>query len=117
MTMMSVKRGDYGGWTSVWWLVATAGLMVASWIWLFRLQEQRKKAGPKGWPVIGNLLELRRNRDRTLDWVVDYFDGGRVKTWSMRRFLTTTQVFLTVDPANVEHILVTNFINYGKVGI
>jgi hypothetical protein len=117
MMMMMMVSMHYGGWTSsVGWLLVAAALMVASWVWLYRLQEQHKRAGPKKWPLLGNLLELRRNQHRMLDWVVDYFDQGRVKTWSMRRFLTTKDVFFTVDPVNVEYILASNFKNYGKVG-
>ncbi|CAM8938994.1 unnamed protein product [Rhodiola kirilowii] len=83
--------------------------MVASWIFIHRWS-QRRKMGPKTWPVFGAALEQLINYDRMHDWLVKYLAESKTVVVPMP-FTTYTYI---ADPENVEHILRTNFANYPK---
>ncbi|KAH7298296.1 hypothetical protein KP509_25G036100 [Ceratopteris richardii] len=74
---------------------------------------QRYTKDPKTWPLLGSQLEASRNYDRLLDWTTSFFtdDHRTIKMTFLSR-----RSYYTVDPANVEHILKTNFENYPKGG-
>ncbi|KAI3942737.1 hypothetical protein MKW92_045594 [Papaver armeniacum] len=71
---------------------------------------QRNVKDPKSWPFIGVLIELLMNYHRMHDWLTEYFVES--KTFKVPLpFKTLTYI---ADPANVEHVLKTNFHNYPK---
>ncbi|KAG0607846.1 hypothetical protein M758_8G059500 [Ceratodon purpureus] len=72
---------------------------------------QRGRKGPVQWPILGATPEILQNYGFFNDWPVQYFlrDG---LTFSCK-MANLTYTF-TADPANVEHILKTNFANYPK---
>lgn len=84
--------------------------MSASWIFIHRLK-QRNTKGPKTWPFLGASIEQLMNYDRMHDWLVEYLAKSRTVVVPMP-FMTYTYI---ADPANVEHVLKTNFSNYPKV--
>ncbi|KAI3944109.1 hypothetical protein MKW92_037311 [Papaver armeniacum] len=71
---------------------------------------QRNVKGPKSWPIIGVLIELLMNYHRMHDWVTEYF----VESKTFKVPLPFTTLTFIADPANVEHVLKTNFSNYPK---
>ncbi|KAE8707351.1 CYP704B1 protein [Hibiscus syriacus] len=83
--------------------------MFISWIFVYR-RNQRNKKGPKTWPLIGAALEQLMNYDRMHDWLVGYLSELRTVVVPMP-FTTYNYI---ADPANVEHVLKTNFANYPK---
>ncbi|XVE85835.1 hypothetical protein DITRI_Ditri17bG0123300 [Diplodiscus trichospermus] len=83
--------------------------MVISWIFIYRWS-QRNKKGPKTWPFIGAAVEQLVNYDRMHDWLVKYLSESKTVVVPMP-FTTYTYI---ADPANVEHVLKTNFANYPK---
>lgn len=84
--------------------------MVVSWIVAHRWS-QRNRKGPKTWPFLGAALEQLMNYDRMHDWLVKYLSNSKTVVVPMP-FTTYTYI---ADPANVEHVLKTNFNNYPKV--
>lgn len=84
--------------------------MVVSWIFTYRWN-QRNRKGPKTWPFIGASIEQFMNYDRMHDWLVKYLSKSKTVVVPMP-FTTYTYI---ADPANVEHVLKTNFANYPKV--
>lgn len=86
--------------------------MVLTWILIHRWN-QRNKKGPKTWPLVGAAIEQFINYDRMHDWLVNYLSESKTVVIPMP-FTTYTY---TADPANVEHVLKTNFANYPKVNI
>ncbi|KAJ4845689.1 hypothetical protein Tsubulata_028768 [Turnera subulata] len=90
----------------MWMLVS---VLVLSWI-LINRWNQRNKKGPKTWPILGAAIEQFRNYDRMHDWLVNYLSETRTVVVPMP-FTTYTYI---ADPANVEHVLKTNFPNYPK---
>lgn len=84
--------------------------MVLSWIFIHRWS-QRNQKGPKTWPIVGAAIEQLMNYDRMHDWLVKYLSEMRTVVVPMP-FTTYTYI---ADPANVEHVLKTNFANYPKV--
>ncbi|KAL6009086.1 hypothetical protein ACLOJK_022313 [Asimina triloba] len=90
-------------------LISIATAMILSWVVIHRWV-QRRKAGPKTWPLIGAAIEQLMNYDRMHDWLVDYLSKTRSVTVPMP-FTSYTYI---ADPANVEHVLKTNFANYPK---
>ncbi|KAJ0977987.1 hypothetical protein J5N97_013461 [Dioscorea zingiberensis] len=64
------------------------------------------------YPVIGNLLQFLRHRHRFLDWMTDLLTASPTNTITFRRLGTSGIV--TANPANVEHLLKTNFHAFPK---
>lgn len=89
------------------WMIAC---MVLAWIFIHRLT-QRYKKGPKTWPLVGAAIEQLINFDRMHDWLAEYLSESKTVVVPMP-FTTYTYI---ADPANVEHVLKTNFANYPKV--
>ncbi|KAI4313691.1 hypothetical protein L6164_026649 [Bauhinia variegata] len=83
--------------------------MAVSWIFMHRWS-QRNKKGPKTWPFFGAAIEQLVNYDRMHDWLVKYLSESKTVVVPMP-FTTYTYI---ADPANVEHVLKTNFNNYPK---
>lgn len=81
-----------------------------SWILIHRWG-QRNKKGPKTWPLLGSAIEQIQNYNQMHDWMAQYLSKWRTVTVPMP-FVNYTY---TADPANVEHVLKTNFANYPKV--
>ncbi|KAI3944104.1 hypothetical protein MKW92_037306 [Papaver armeniacum] len=71
---------------------------------------QRNIKGPKSWPIIGAIIELQMNLHRMHDWLTDYF----VESKTFKVQLPNITVTFISEPANVEHVLKTNFNNYPK---
>lgn len=85
---------------------------IFTWIFLHRWNQRHHK-GPKTWPLVGAAIEQLVNYDRMHDWLVNYLSKSRTVVVPMP-FTTYTYI---ADPANVEHVLKTNFANYPKVSI
>jgi hypothetical protein len=62
-------------------------------------------------PVAGTVLHQMFNFHRLLEYMTDL--TNKRKTYRLLSF-TRSEVY-TSNPANIEHILLTNFSNYGKV--
>jgi hypothetical protein len=80
-------------------------------LWMYRRQ-QRQRIEPKEWPLLGATLETLQNFNRMHDWILSYFQKG-LKTFKVP--VPDCTYTYTVDPANVEYILKTNFANFPKV--
>ncbi|XP_024543474.1 cytochrome P450 704B1 [Selaginella moellendorffii] len=92
-------------------LILLGLLAFASWCAIHRIR-QIGTPGFKTWPLIGVTLEVAANYHRIYDWLSWNF---RVKeTMTMSATMPGRSYVFTVDPANVEHILKTNFANYPK---
>lgn len=83
---------------------------VLTWIAIHRWSK-RNTQGPKTWPLVGAAIEQLMNYDNMHDWLVKYLSKSRTVVVPMP-FTTYTYI---ADPANVEHVLKTNFANYPKV--
>jgi cytochrome P450 len=70
--------------------------------------------GPKykSWPLIGNLLDHIGNSYRINDYLTEVTEQLDGKTWSIN--VPIIRQLIITDPANVEHMLKTNFDNYEK---
>ncbi|GAA5807169.1 hypothetical protein MFLAVUS_000523 [Mucor flavus] len=67
---------------------------------------------PKGLPIVGNLLNISKNKDRYFEYVVEIYE--KLDTLTLSSSLTLPSNISTVDPRNVEYILKHNFENYSK---
>ncbi|XP_044490946.1 cytochrome P450 704B1 [Mangifera indica] len=83
--------------------------MILSWLFIHRWS-QRNKKGPKTWPLVGAAIEQLMNYEQMHDWLVKYLSQLRTVVVPMP-FTTYTYI---AHPANVEHVLKTNFANYPK---
>lgn len=90
-------------------------IISACWIIIVHRWNQRKKMrrGPKTWPIVGAAIEQFVNYHRMHDWILGYLNLYRTVVVPMP-FTTYTYI---ADPANVQHILKTNFANYPKVQV
>ncbi|XP_041026694.1 cytochrome P450 94A1-like [Juglans microcarpa x Juglans regia] len=82
---------------------------------LFKYTSKKKPIhkGFKVYPILGTLPELLQNRHRFLDWTTETLDNCLTNTSVFRR-PGKIQGVITSNPANVEHVLKTNFENYPK---
>ncbi|RZC85284.1 hypothetical protein C5167_041468 [Papaver somniferum] len=83
--------------------------VVSAYVFMHRWN-QRNVKGPKSWPIIGVLVEVLMNYYRMHDWITDY--SVESKTFNVPLPFTTATFI--ADPANIEHILKTNFDNYPR---
>lgn len=84
--------------------------MILSWLFIHRWSQRNKKC-PKTWPLVGAAIEQLMNYEQMHDWLVKYLSQLRTVVVPMP-FTTYTYI---AHPANVEHVLKTNFANYPKV--
>jgi cytochrome P450 len=70
-------------------------------------------SGPRSYPVIGCLVAFYQNRWRLLDWYTELLAASPTQTIVVDR-LGARRTVVTANPANVEHILKSNFGNYPK---
>ncbi|XAR58613.1 hypothetical protein NMG60_11014084 [Bertholletia excelsa] len=68
---------------------------------------------PRSYPIIGSFFDMYKNRDRRIQWTSDLVLSSPTATFVLHRPLGSLHVF-TANPANVQHILKTNFPNYQK---
>ncbi|KAK3120052.1 hypothetical protein QOZ80_9AG0680670 [Eleusine coracana subsp. coracana] len=100
-----------------WWLVPCCLLLF---VWLNKQSSSSSSCavhggndGPRGYPVIGCLVAFYRNRRRLLDWYTELLAASPSQTIVVDR-LGARRTVVTANPANVEHILKSNFGNYPK---
>ncbi|KAK6931258.1 Cytochrome P450 [Dillenia turbinata] len=82
---------------------------ILSWILIHRWS-QRNNRGPKTWPLVEAAIEQLLNYDRMHDWLFKHLSQSKTVVVPMP---FTTYTYIAV-PANVEHVLKTNFANYPK---
>lgn len=83
---------------------------------LYLRQDPRKQPrahGLKVYPILGILPQFVKNQDRFLEWSTGVMKHSPTHTMSFK-VLGLTGGAITANPANVEHILKTNFGNYPK---
>ncbi|KAA0057776.1 cytochrome P450 94B3 [Cucumis melo var. makuwa] len=68
---------------------------------------------PSSYPFVGCLISFYKNRRRLLAWYTDLLSDSPTRTIVLHR-LGSRRTILTANPANVEHMLKTNFLNYPK---
>jgi len=68
---------------------------------------------PSPLPFLGQSKELHSYRHRALDWLTLYSQKFGGKTWTFK-VMFRPRVYVILSPENVEYILKTNFLNYGK---
>ncbi|XP_066312747.1 cytochrome P450 CYP94D108-like [Miscanthus floridulus] len=76
-------------------------------------KRQPRAAGLKVYPLLGTLPHFLKNHHRFLEWTTDILTRDPTHTMSVKA-LGLTGVAITASPANVEHIVKTNFANYPK---
>eukprot|EP01018_Ginkgo_biloba_P035872 Gb_08313 [translate_table: standard] len=70
--------------------------------------------GPPSYPIVGTLCAFLKNRHRFLEWITELLCKSPSCTVSLHGGPGGIQGVITANPANVEHILKTNFHNYPK---
>ncbi|KAK9749667.1 hypothetical protein RND81_02G142100 [Saponaria officinalis] len=79
----------------------------------FKRRNQRAGAGFKTVPILGTLPYFLLNRHRFLDWTTAILAAHPTHTAVFQRPGAALGV-ITANPAVVEHILKSNFLNYPK---
>ncbi|XP_011028759.1 PREDICTED: cytochrome P450 94A1-like [Populus euphratica] len=69
---------------------------------------------PKSYPLIGSSLAIFANRSRRIQWISDLIQNSPTATVVLHRFFLDDSHILTGNPANVQHMLKTQFHNYEK---
>ncbi|RWR79884.1 cytochrome P450 94B3 [Cinnamomum micranthum f. kanehirae] len=98
-------------------LLLLVSILSSSLLFLFSKKSPSKKSnGSSGfvtYPIVGNLPPFLKNRHRWLQWLTEVL---REQPTNMITFWRPGNLrgVITANPANVEHILKTNFLNYPK---
>lgn len=97
--------------------IATAAILaLAAGAVVLAFYLERRPAGLPGPPegfFLQGTWEMMCNTPRVLDWFLECTERYDWKTWSFK-WWGQGRVYFTQDPKNIEHILKTNFKNYGK---
>ncbi|MBA0761763.1 hypothetical protein Gotri_024358 [Gossypium trilobum] len=68
---------------------------------------------PRSYPFLGSLISFYKNQYRLLDWYTELLSESPCQTIVVSR-LGARRTVVTANPANVEHMLKTNFNNFPK---
>ncbi|XP_048443848.1 cytochrome P450 94B3-like [Pyrus x bretschneideri] len=79
----------------------------------FASLKKYKHIGFKNYLILGTLPEFLKNRHRFLEWTTEILTSCPTSTAIFSRPVKICSV-ITTNPANVEHMLKTNFKNYPK---
>uniref|UniRef100_A0A1W7HBP1 Cytochrome P450 n=1 Tax=Scoparia dulcis TaxID=107240 RepID=A0A1W7HBP1_SCODU len=88
---------------------------------LKRIQESSTQSSPrpnpfpKSYPIIGSFFSLLKNNERFSQWTSEIVKSTPNLTFTLNLGFGRSNV-VTANPANVEHVLKTNFHNYVKGG-
>ncbi|XBI68421.1 hypothetical protein VPH35_047623 [Triticum aestivum] len=81
----------------------------------FHVWSKRKNpALPLDWPLLGMLPALLANLPRLHDWVTSVLAASTLSFRLAGPPRSGMQLFFTADPANIRHVLTSNFPNYPK---
>lgn len=97
--------------TNVLIIVAVLLICLGGYLWWHRWL-QRHKLTPLEWPVVGLLPQWHANWYRYHDFITEFLYKGHTHRFHIGFGFMAV---VTVDPANVEYIMKTNFNNYPKV--
>ncbi|CAN1250541.1 Cytochrome P450 94A1 [Linum perenne] len=73
-----------------------------------------KNPCPDSYPLIGNIIAFLRNYHRFHDWITQMLSTTPSASLQVNSFLNISNGVGTSNPANIQHILHTNFDNYIK---
>ncbi|XP_022856463.1 cytochrome P450 94A1-like [Olea europaea var. sylvestris] len=73
-----------------------------------------KNSCPQSYPLVGNLVGFLLNHHRFHDWVADMLSTTPSLTIQVNGFLGLSHGICTANPANLDHLLRSNFSNYVK---
>lgn len=97
------------------WLVTATSTLVCALplvlFWWFHPHYGRNR-GPKIFPIVGCLPQLLFHAQRFHDWTTEELQ--KTPTMTLRGVIPGLDYIETANPANVEHMLKTNFENYPK---
>lgn len=98
--------------------VILLGVVALAWYCKYKLDRHPlygSNRGPRTYPIVGCQFELMANRGRFLNWITEYISKDPGHTIRVERAFAggRCQIY-TGNPANLEHILKTNFDNYPK---
>ncbi|KAL5226553.1 hypothetical protein ABZP36_014818 [Zizania latifolia] len=105
---------EFSSWSTPLFLLLLPFLPLLYFLYVHQDPKKQPRAhGLKSYPVVGTLPDIVKNRDRFLEWSTGVMKRSPTHTMSFKALGLTGGV-LTASPANVEHILKTNFGNYPK---
>nr|QKK82618.1 cytochrome P450 94A1 [Zanthoxylum armatum] len=67
---------------------------------------------PKSYPFVGTFFAFFANLDRNIQWLTEILQNSPSATFALKNL--NTVLVITANPANVQHILKTQFHNYPK---
>jgi cytochrome P450 len=110
---METRAGDFVPLSWPWLVVASTLVCGLSLLYLW-WQHPRygRNTGPKVFPVVGCLPQMLMNGNRLYDWTTE--ELKKTPTMTMRVSVPGLEYVETGNPANLEHILKTNFHEYPK---
>ncbi|PIA45259.1 hypothetical protein AQUCO_01700652v1 [Aquilegia coerulea] len=92
-------------------------LFILAFIYLVKSKYSRPKLSPfepRSYPLIGASLDIYAHRYQLNQWFAEILSKSSTGTFVLRRPVGSVQNIITANPANVQHILKTQFSLYPK---
>nr|QWK52315.1 cytochrome P450 96A9 [Isatis tinctoria] len=81
---------------------------------IFLISKKPHRSFLTNWPVLGMLPGLLPEIPRVYDYLTEVLEDGNLNYFFKGPFLGGIDMLFTVDPANIHHIMSSNFVNYPK---
>ncbi|KFK33664.1 hypothetical protein AALP_AA5G043500 [Arabis alpina] len=81
---------------------------------IFLISKKRHRSFPTNWPFLGMLPGLLVEIPRVYDFVTEFLEDANLNFLFKGPFWGGLDMLVTVDPANIHHIMSSNFANYPK---
>ncbi|KAK9694138.1 hypothetical protein K7432_013566 [Basidiobolus ranarum] len=92
-------------------IIIIIGLSVVLWSWL--TNPIKNYNSPNWLPVLGNTIELLRNKDTFVDWITEVSEKFDGQPWAIKAPFQPVQI-ISNDPQTLQYILKDNFNNFVK---
>ncbi|KAF5194934.1 Cytochrome p450 [Thalictrum thalictroides] len=89
-------------------------LFILTFFYLVIIKSKSSGVEPKSYPLIGSFLDIYAHRYQLNQWFAEILSKSPTGTIVLRRPLGVNQTIVTTNPANVQHILKTQFSVYTK---
>jgi hypothetical protein len=81
---------------------------------IFLISKKPHRSFLTNWPLLGMLPGLLTVLPRVYDFITEVLEDGNLNYLFIGPFLGGIDMLFTVDPANIHHIMSSNFANYPK---
>ncbi|KAF8111831.1 hypothetical protein N665_0072s0042 [Sinapis alba] len=95
-------------------LITVSSLCFSFFFGYFLIMKKRHRSLPTNWPFLGMLPGILVEIPRVYDYITEFLEASNLTFLFKGPCLVGVNMLFTVDPANIHHIMSSNFTNYPK---